>query len=341
VIALFSILLSIVQFDLSGYAETRPYLLIGDSTHLTGFNRGWIELKTGEDNYGAQLAGQLTVPYDTLFFTTLREDISISRLAVWLGPETRRVIIGKQQLYWGVGRIFRPLDIFNPVNYFEPTYERAGSNALLGYLALGDLTGIRGVMQPHYELERSLYGARLGAHFLKNDLSISAFHRRTDRMTIIGGEIAGEFLVGYWGEYGYTQKDTVDYSKLSIGIDYTFPFRLYTLVEYFFDGGGARDPSDYDYTLIARGERTTLGQQYLYTSISTVPNPFDVFRPSFSALVNLDDRGFVLIPYINIATYENTDIIVGLNLFFGSDESEFVNLIPYDYNLYTWLKIYF
>jgi hypothetical protein len=338
----FSLLLSVLsQFDLFGYAETRPYLLIGDSTHLAGFNRGWIELKADGIDYGAHLGCEIIAPYDSLFFTRIDENISISRLAVWVGPETRRVIIGKQRLYWGVGRIFRPLDIFNPTNYFEPTYERAGSNVLLGYLALGDLTSIRGVIQPRYELEQSLYAARFGTHFLKNDLSASAFHRNSDRMMLVGGDIAGELLVGYWGEYGFTREDTVDYSKFSLGIDYTFPFKIYTLAEYFFDGSGVSDPSDYDYSLITRGERVTLGQQYLYTSISTIPNPFDIFRPSLSALVNIEDQGFVLIPQVNIVPYENTDIAVGLNFFFGPDNSEFVNLIPFDHLAYIWAKVYF
>jgi len=336
------ILLSVVsQLDLSGYAETRPYLLIGASTHLNGFNRGWIELKADGNNYGAQFACELIVPYDTMFLAAVTESISISRLAVWIGPEKGRLIIGKQRLYWGVGRVFRPLDIFNPVNYFEPTYERPGSNAILGYMALGDLTGIRGIVQPRHELDESLYGLRLETHLLKNDLSISTFHQPAEDMTLIGGEIAGELAVGYWCEYGYTQEDTIDYSQVSLGIDYTFPFMVYTMAEYFFDGSGFDDPSDYDYSLIVQGERATLGQHYLYTLVSTVPNPFDLFRPSLSALVNIEDRGFILIPQINIVPYENTDITIGFNLFFGHEDSEFVNLIPYDAVIYTWIKIHF
>ncbi len=315
--------------------------MIGDSTHLDGFNRGWIELKADEDNYGAQFACELVVPYDTMFLMAIAESISISRLAIWVGPETRRLIIGKQRLYWGVGRVFRPLDIFNPVNYFEPAYERPGSNAILGYMSLGDLTGIRGIIQPRHELDESLFGLRLGTNFLKNDMSLSAFHRPSDDMTLIGGEIAGELQVGYWCEYGYTIEDTIDYSELSMGIDYTFPFMMYTMAEYFFDGSGVDDPLDYDYTLIAQGERTTLGQHYLYFSVSTVPNPFALFRPSLSSLVNIQDHGLILIPQLNIVPYENTDITIGLNLFFGPEDSEFVNIIPYDGVVYTWIKIHF
>jgi len=329
------------QYDLFGYAETRPYLLVGDSAAFAGFSRGWVELKADGDRYGAQIACELIAPYDTVFFATIEEDISISRLAMWLGPEVSRIIVGRQQLYWGVGRVFRPLDVFNPVNYFEPTYERPGSDALLGYVAFGDMTSFRGIIQPRNKLDQSLYGARLGMHILKNDISISALHRRADHMTLVGGDIAGELLVGYWGEYGYTKHDTLDYSTFTIGADYTFPFLLYVMAEYYFDGSGFGDPSDYDYSLITEGLRATLGRHYIYASVSTLPSPLEVFRPSVSALVNIEDHGCILIPQVTIVPYENTDVTVGSNIFIGTNDSEFVNLIPYDYAVYTWLKIYF
>jgi hypothetical protein len=116
---------------------------------------------------------------------------------------------------------------------------------------------------------------------------------------------------------------------------------IYTMVEYFFDGSGVEDPSRYDYSLISRGIRATLGQQYLYASLSTMPTPFDVFRPSISGLVNIKDYGFILIPQLNVAPYENTDVSIGSNLFLGPEDCEFVNQLPFHYNIYIWLKVYF
>ncbi len=119
------------QLNFSGYIETRPYVAWSDSFNLYGYNRSWLELKTDNKIYGTQIALDCLVPYDTLNFLHLHERISIPRLLLWLGSEKMRITAGKQSLYWGVGRIFRPLDVFNPVNYFEPNYERPGSNAIL------------------------------------------------------------------------------------------------------------------------------------------------------------------------------------------------------------------
>ena len=329
----------VAQINISGYIETRPYLAWSDSVHILGYNRGWLEFKADGLNYGAQLAFDLIIPYDTILFDYAIENINISRLALWLGPENLRIIAGKQRLYWGVARVFRPLDVFNPINFFEPGYERRGSNALLGYFALGSLTSIRGIFIPEYDLKKSFSGLRVGSTFLKNDIGLNVMHRTLDRKTILGAEITGELEVGYWGEFSYTWEDTCDYSKLSIGVDYTFAFMVYTMLEYFFDGSGEDGPENYDYAKIIRGERMTLAQQYLYLSVGSVHNPF--FRPTMNAIINLNDKGFILIPQIYYAIFENAEIVSGLNILFGSDKSEFKNITPFDGQVYIWAKVYF
>lgn len=328
-----------MQIDISGYVETRPFLSWSDSLSISGYNRGWIEFKTDGLNYGTQLAFDLIIPYDTTYFVYAVENITISRLALWIGPENLRMIAGKQRLYWGVARVFRPLDVFNPINFFEPGYEKPGSNAILGYVSLGTLTGIRGVFLPQYDLKKSFSGLRFGTNLFKNDLGLNIMHRSSEKKTILGAEIAGELFMGYWGEYIYTWEDTVDYSKFTIGLDYTFPFMVYTMVEYFFDGNGVADPADYDFTKIMSGERMTLAQQYLYLTIGTIYNPF--FRPAINSIINLDDKGFIIMPQVSYSIFENAEIVTGLNYFIGSDDSEFKNITSFDGQIYVWVKVHF
>jgi hypothetical protein len=329
----------VAQVDISGYVESRPYLAWGDSVNSFGINRGWIEFKTSQLNYGGQVAFDLTVPYDTTSLAYAENNISVSRLALWLGPETMRLVAGKQRLYWGVARVFRPLDIFNPANYYEPGYERPGSNALLGYLALGDMTSLRAVVVPRYRVKESIAGGRFGTNLLKNDFGLNLMHRRSPQKTIGGFEIAGELAVGYWGEFSYTWEDTIRYGKASIGMDYTFPFLLYTMVEYFFDESGASTESEYDLSQIADGTRVTLAQQYLYLSVGLAHNPF--FRPVVNAIVNVDDSGLILIPQVSYALFDNAEIVSGLNIFLGRETSEFRRIVPYDGQGYIWAKVYF
>ena len=298
------------QIDITGYLETRPYITWNDSANFTGYNRGWLEFKSEASNYGVQLVFDLIIPYDTTSLNYAIDNINISRLVLWLGREQARIIVGKQSLYWGVGRIFRPLDIFNRVNYFEPGYERPGSNALLGYFSLGSLSNIRGIIIPGGDFKETLTGLRVGTNVIKNDIGITVMHQPSQRRTIIGGEITGELLLGYWGEASFTWEDTIDYSRISVGLDYTFPLMIYTMFEYFFDGSGEDDPVDYDYAKITSGERQTLAQQYLYASVGLLYNPF--LRPSISTIINIDDQGFMIIPSLTYSVLENTELTLGM-----------------------------
>jgi len=327
------------QIDITGYVETRPYITGNDSTSFTGYNRGWLEFKSEASDYGLQLAFDLIVPYDTTSLDYAVDNISVSRLALWLGREQARIVVGKQSLYWGVGRVFRPLDIFNRVNYFEPGYERPGRNALLGYFALGSLSSIRGIVIPRGDIKKTLTGMRVGTNIIKHDIGITAMHQSSERQTIIGGEITGELLLGYWGEASFTWEDSLNYSKISIGLDYTFPLMIYTMFEYFFDGSGQDEPMAYDYTKITSGERQTLAQQYLYASIGLLYNPF--LRPSISAIINLDDQGLIIIPNLSYAVLENTELTFGMNYAVGSEESEFRNITQYRGAVFLWAKTYF
>ncbi|MGD8979545.1 MAG: hypothetical protein PVH23_05710 [candidate division WOR-3 bacterium] len=68
-------------------------------------------------------------------------------------------------------------------------------------------------------------------------------------------------------------------------------------------------------------------------------NPF--LRPSISAIINLDDDGLIIIPSINYAIFENTELTLGMNYAIGSEQSEFRNLTEYRGAVYLWVKTYF
>lgn len=336
--SLLLVLVFLGQLDITGYVESRPYFAIGDSVNIYGINRGWLEFKHNGAGYGAQVAFDCLLPYDT-GFAYWTEHLEASRLALWLGRDDLQLIVGKQSLYWGVARVFRPLDILNPTNYFEPGYERQGTNAILGYTSWSSMTSLRGIFAPKYDFEKSTSGIRVGTNVLKNDVGVDFLYRASPKIAVLGGEITGEAEVGYWFEFGYTFEDTVEFAKLSVGVDYTFPFMIYTMLEFFLDGSGADDPSEYDYTKIWSGDRQTLGKEYLYGSVGLVRNPF--FKPSVSAVVNLSDGGAILIPEIYRGIFENVDLTLGANIFVGPADCEFKNLVADNAQIFIWLKVYF
>ncbi len=324
--------------NISGYVETRPFLVWNDSFHLLGYNRGWLEFKQNYDSYGIQIALDGQIAYDS--FTAISSlNFNISRLALWLGKENSRITLGKQRVYWGVGKVFRPLDILNRTNYFEPNYERSGNTAVLAHYSLSNLSNIRIILQPKRNLKQILYGIRLGSNFTNNDFGIDLFYQGQEQKLIIGAELSGEVEIGYWLESNYTVFKEKSYLKGSLGLDYSFPANIYTMVEYFYDQSGEINPRDYDYFAWQNGERSTLAQQYLYTSIGIGYDPF--FRPAINSIVNLNDYGFIIMPQIMYSLNDNTDILIGVNLIFGVAQTEFRNITPYRGQVYIWLKVYF
>lgn len=325
--------------DFAGYAETRIFLTGADSINFFGYSRGWLELKAGADNYGGQAAFDFISAYDTAHFAGVRSGIEISRLAVWLGPENLRLTAGKQRILWGVARVFRPLDIINPVNFLEPGYERSGFPAILAEFAPGRLTDIRVLCLPRYNLNDATYAGRFGTNLYKNDIGLNVFYRPDESQTVLGADLAGEIAAGYWVEGTFTRDDTSGYGKIAVGLDYTFPGMVYAMAEYFFDLSGESEPDEYDYQKLLNGSRGTLGQNYLYLSLALCRGL--VLSPSLNAVGNLDDRTGIIIPRTTCQPWDNIELNFGVNVPFGSRTGEFRRAAACDLMVFVWGKVYF
>jgi hypothetical protein len=325
--------------DLSGYAETRIFLTGADSVNSFGYSRGWLELKAEADHYGCQAAFDCIAAYDSARFPGVRSGIDVARLAVWLGPENLRLTAGKQRILWGVARVFRPLDIMNPVNFFEPGYERAGFPAILAGYAPGRLTDIRLLCLPGYNLNDATYAGRFSANLLKNDIGLNVFYRPAEAQSVLGGDLIGELAAGYWVEGTYTRDDTSGYGKFAVGLDYTFPAAIYAMAEYFHDMSGESDPDAYDYQRLLAGERSTLGRNYLYLSLALSRGL--VISPSLNAVCNLDDRTGIIISQVIYQPWDDVELNFGVNVPFGFRSGEFRRTASYDLMVFLWGKVYF
>jgi hypothetical protein len=332
------LLLLLINLDIGGYVDNRPFVGFTDSVIFTGFARGWIDMKADQDLYGANAALDLVLPYDSMPGMQ-RDGIEVPRLAAWIGPYNLRATMGRQLVNWGVSRVFKCLDFFNRVDYFEPEYEREGVDAIQALWAFSQRGSARLLCKPSWTIDNTLLAGRLASNFFYNDVGLNAFYQNEPDLIAAGIDIAGELLAGYWAETAYWQNDTTEFFKSTIGIDYTFPLSIYTMAEYFHDASGHSDPAQYDYGLLYNGTRSTLGQDYLYLSAGIVPNMY--LRPAFNVIVNLDDQGTILIPNVFYAPFDNVDLNVGASFVIGDDVSEFQNIDPYSAVVYSWLKVYF
>lgn len=327
-----------IGLDIGGYIDNRPHIGFADSVIFAGFTRGWFDMKADQDLYGANAVLDLMIPYDSSL-NIRRDEIEISRLAAWVGPYDRRVTLGRQLINWGVSRVFKCLDFFNRLNYFEPAYERSGVDAIQALWAFSQRGSARALCKPSWTFDKTLLAGRLASNFFYNDVGLNAFYQKEPDLIAAGFDITGELLAGYWAETAYWQNDTAEYFKSTIGIDYTFPLSIYTMAEYFHDASGQTAPAQYDYSLLYDGTRSTLGQDYLYLSAGIVPNTY--LRPAFNVIVNLNDHGTILMPNIFYAPFDNVDLNIGASFVIGNDISEFQNINPYSAVVYTWLKVYF
>jgi hypothetical protein len=198
---------------------------------------------------------------------------------------------------------------------------------------------VRFLCRPLLNTERSLGAGRLASALFNNDIGLNFFYRKTPALAAVGFDMAGEKLVGYWAEGTYWQDDSSEFFKATCGIDYTLPGAVYLMAEYFHDASGQSDPTSYDYDLIHDGMRATLAQDYLYLSAGIVPNMY--LRPAFNVIINLDDRGAVLLPTFFYALLDNVDLTVGGNVPVGDNAAEFRSINPYTAVVYAWLKVYF
>ncbi len=332
------LLLFLVNLDIGGYIDNRPFLGFSDSIIFSGFTRGLVDMKTDQEIYGAYAAIDLMIPFDTSIVQA-RNTIEIPRLAAWVGNYNLRATLGRQLVNWSTSRVFKCLDFFNAVNYLEPGYERSGINAIQASWTFSHRGSIRLLCKPLNTFDESFYAGRLATNLLKNDIGINTFYQNNPVLKAAGLDLGGELIFGYWAEAVSWQNDSAEHFKSTIGIDYTLPLSVYLMAEYFHDASGQSDPLQYDFTLIYDDLRSTLARDYLYINAGITPNV--LFRPGISAIINLNDRGTTLIPNIFYALYDNVDLNVGANIAFGDAASEFKNINPYDAVVYLWLKAYF
>jgi hypothetical protein len=234
------------------------------------------------------------------------------------------VVIGRQRIAWGTGRIWNPTDLFNPIN---PTafakIEKDGVDAVLTKLTFGDFTDLTLVYNPQEGWKTSNEGFRFRTNYDEYDLAIVGGH--FDKRVIVGGDFAGNlFQAGVRGEaiLSADRHNLRSYFASTIfGIDYQFTSKLYALAEYHFNGEGTTDKSSYDLLRLARGEIINVGRNYLALQASYLVHP--LVNAMLSYMRNLDDRSQFFGLLVTCSVTDELAVALGGQLYKGDDFSEF------------------
>ncbi len=204
-----------------------------------------------------------------------RNDITVShyidRLYFRQGFGTGNIIIGRQRIAWGVGRVWSPIDLFNPINPADYSkIEKDGADAVSFTYSFGNFTDLNVVYNPQDKPENSNAGFRFRTNFDEYDLA--AVGGYFDNRFVLGGDFAGNFFdAGIRGE-GIISMDKYDpgnnYVRMIFGMDNQFTSKLYAMFEYQYNGQGAPDKNSYDLLALLDGRIINLSRNYLFLSAS-------------------------------------------------------------------------
>ena len=254
---------------------------------------------------------QITHTVDRLYF---RQDFGFGSL-----------VVGRQRISWGTGRVWNPTDFFNPINpaaFYK--LEKDGADAVSFKWYLGNFTDLQVVYNPENRWKRRNAAVRLRTNWRRYD--VSAVAGKVAGRYVAGGDFAGNLSgAGVRGEFvhAWNEDFASDFWKAIFGMDYQFTPKLYGLFEYHYNGQGARNESGYGllFPLLLRGEILNLARNYLFVQGTYQVHPLVLL--AFGHNQNLDDRSGFWMLSATISTGDNSAVTLGGQLFHGRTGSEY------------------
>lgn len=234
------------------------------------------------------------------------------------------LIIGRQRISWGTGRVWNPTDVFNPINPANfGKIEKDGADAASMKFYLGQLTDLQLVYNAEYHFKYSNYAARFHTNILSYDFSImSGF---VDKRLVNGGDFAGDISgAGIRGE-ALVSSDITDHGgyfvKWILGADYQFTDKLYGMLEYYHNGQGSLDRSNYDLIGLYEGTILNLAKDYFVVSGSYQLTP--LITVTLSSNSNFNDGSGYFAGTIDYSASDNTSISLGTLYTYGGTQTEY------------------
>jgi len=282
------------------------------------------DINNSEVNQVTENKQLINLKWDIALGNKYRLSHYIDRLYFRQGFEWGNIIVGRQRISWGTGRIWNPTDLFNPINPADfSKIEKDGADALSMTYYLGNFTDLNIVYNPQDKFKKNNAAFRFRTNYETYDLAVIGGY--FDRRYVAGFDFAGNlFVAGIRGE-GIISMDKNDlgknYTKLVFGIDNQFTPKLYALVEYQYNGEGQTDKFSYGLIRLARGEIINLNRNYLFISSNYLFTP--LISGTFSDNTNINDgSGFVNVS-CSWSLTENSNLTFGSLITYGKEFSEY------------------
>ncbi len=235
-----------------------------------------------------------------------------------------KLVIGRQRISWGTGRVWNPTDIFNPINPANfGKIEKDGADAASMKFYLGQLTDLQLVYNPEYHFASSNYAARFRTNILGYDLAVLA--GSAERRFITGGDFAGNvWTAGIRGEALLSEdpsKTDGYYIRWILGMDYQFTDKLYGMFEYYHNGQGTLNRFSYDLMALYQGRILNLAKDYLAISGSYQLTPLITLMLASNS--NFNDGSGYLAGTVSYSASDNTSLAFGTLYAYGRTFTEY------------------
>jgi hypothetical protein len=244
------------------------------------------------------------------------------RASVTLSSGETDLRLGRQRIEWGTGRFWSALDLLNP---FSPIAlereERVGVDAALVERKFGPLSRLSAVYAPRHDRKESSTALNWHANAAGVDYSLVAGRFR--REDVLGADIATQIgTTGVRAELTRNERETGPaYRRAVLAVDHAFANTLTLSGELYYNGAGAGERTAYDFASLFAGRIQNVGRRYFGGFLSYEITP--LIKWSNFLVVNLADRSRFYSPGLGFSLQANLDLTLGMQLFGGSQGSEY------------------
>jgi hypothetical protein len=254
---------------------------------------------------------------------------NLDRLSVTFKTGFGDIIVGRQPVAWGSGKVTNPTDIIAPFSFYDlDKEERLGVDAARMRIPLSDLSQIDVgyVFGKSFRFDLSAFFLRGQFHLFKTDVSLLGLGFQND--FLIGLDVARSVGgSGVWLEAAYVLPGALasapakpaNYGRLTAGIDRSLSAKVYGFVEYHFNSAGSSEPSSYAglFTTPAytRGSVYLMGRHYL--SVGTTYQASPLIPVTGLVIWNANDGSFALSPRADYNVSQNMYLGGGVYLGLG------------------------
>jgi len=151
------------------------------------------------------------------------------------------------------------------------------------------------------------------------------FQKILDTRRMLGGSLVGElFRWGVWLEGGYNRmKNSDNFYEITAGMNYTFDFQTYFIIEYYHNSMGQTRKIDYtlnDWMRYLASEQKALNRDQLYLLIQ---HPISDLTDLGISAVGAGDGSIALVPTLHSTPFENGELLAYANLYLGPENAMF------------------